>query len=134
MHEVLHGSFYLGRPGPQLYHRYVIPAQPVATGKSNYRMTHFNASLSSQSVSCSKGFFCVTWVYWRPAREWFSIMCIKEIDYGCSPKVILIILHRPGYAGVGAVTIGQFIKTVGRKLIRHFTNQLKPRNAKKKDD
>ena len=45
MHGVLHGSFYLGRPGPQLYHRYVIPAQQVATGKSNYRMTHFNASL-----------------------------------------------------------------------------------------
>lgn len=57
MRGVLHGSFYLGRPGPQLYHRYVIPAQPVATGKSNYWTTHFNASLSTQSVSCSDGVF-----------------------------------------------------------------------------
>ena len=78
MHKVLHGSFYLGRPGPQLYHRYVIPAQPVATGKSNYRMTHFNASLSTQSVSCSKGFFlrnsalCVTTVVL------FVIMCVGK--------------------------------------------------------
>lgn len=57
MRGVVRGSFYLGRPGPQLYHRYVIPAQPVATGKSNYRMTHFNASLSTQLVSCFKVFF-----------------------------------------------------------------------------
>lgn len=66
MRGVVRGSFYLGRPGPQLYHRYVIPAQPVATGKSNYRMTHFNASLSTQLVSCFKGFFRAPRVHSTP--------------------------------------------------------------------
>lgn len=60
-----------GQVGRQLYHRYVIPAQPGAAAQSNYRMTHFNASLSNQLVSCSKGFFWATWAHSTPALAWF---------------------------------------------------------------
>lgn len=54
--QILHGSFYLGRQGLQLYHCYTTPVQLVATGWCNYQMTRFNASLSAQSKSCSEGF------------------------------------------------------------------------------
>lgn len=80
---MLHGSFYLGRPGPQLYHRYVIPAQPLATGKSNYSLTHFNASLSTQLVSCSGGLF---FFFFCPGKHGCTqhstppIMCPVEAD------------------------------------------------------
>lgn len=53
--QILHGGFYLGRPGLQLYHCYTTPVQSVATGRSNYQMTHFNASLSALSKSRSEG-------------------------------------------------------------------------------
>lgn len=83
MRGVVRGSFYLGRPGPQLYHRYVIPAQPVATGKSNYRMTQFNASLSTQLVSCFKGFFWASRVHStpRPVPAFHDVS--RETDQQC---------------------------------------------------
>lgn len=91
MRGVLHGSFYLGRPGLQLYHRYVIPAQPVATGKSNYRMTHFNASLSTQLVSCSKGFFWTTWAH----LDTESCMVFHDVRMGLDYRQSLLPSHHP---------------------------------------
>lgn len=57
MRGVLAWQFYLGRPGLQLYHRYVIPGPQVAARKEQLRGDPFNASLSTQSVTCSMELF-----------------------------------------------------------------------------
>lgn len=87
MYRLLRGSFYLGRPGPQLYHRYAIPSESVATGKSNYRMTYFNASLSTQLVSCLKVFLLLLFlslvpkVHLTPRPQLlFAAMQIVQVD------------------------------------------------------